>query len=455
MRKLYIFYVGALLVLLTSCSGTGYLDAIPAESKTLLSFNLGGMADDAKVSDDKKAEMLKELLHVDDPSDCGIDLSQKLYMFISPDSQLGMDAKVGDDGDMKDWLNKLSKTGFCSKVTEKRGFNFTVIKGSWVVGFSDEAMLVMGPAVGAAQGEIQRQIIKYLKQDEDEGIKGTPMFDRLDSIDSNVAMVSKAEALPAKFTAPFVMGAPKDSDPSEILIAAAIKKNGNCLNITGESFSFKPSIDKALKEAAKSYKPITGKYLQSIPSDALSVMLMNVDGNNLLNLLRSDKGMQAMLAGLNTALDVDNMIKSIKGDVAIVMPQYNGDAPDFSLAAQLGNRNWMKDIGYWKQSCPKGSKIVDWGKDAYHYISADENFYFGVSADNQLYSGNIEQLAKGSISKSSKPLSQEIQKQLTGKRLCILINLGAMKDDNGETKTIMNLLKPVFGDINAITYSIK
>ena len=443
------------MMLLTSCSGTGYLNAIPSESKALISFDLEGMAKDAKATDGKKSEVLKQLLHVDDLSDCGIDLSQKLYMFISPDGQLGMDAKVENDGDMKDWFDKLSKTGFCSKVTEKKGFSFTVIKGCWVVGFSDEAMLVMGPAVGAVQGEIQRQIIKYLKQDEDEGIKGTPIFDKLDSIKSNVAIVSSADALPAKFTAPFVLGAPKDTDPSEILIAAEINKDGKCLNIIGESFSFKPTIDKALKDAAKNYKPITGKYIQSIPDDALSAMLMNVDGNNLLNLLRSDKGMQAMLAGLNAAIDVDNIIKSINGDVAIVMPKYNGDAPDFSLAAKLGNRNWMKDIGYWKQSCPKGSKIVDWGKDAYHYISADENFYFGVSADNQLFSGNKEILAKNSIIKVQKQLPADIQKQLAGKRLCIVINLAAMNDDKGETKAIINLLKPVFGEIDAITYSIK
>lgn len=442
---------------LTSCSGTGYLDAIPSESKALISFDLGGMAGYVNMKGGDKAKAIKDLLHVSDPSDCGIDLSQKLYMFISPDGQVGLDAKVGDESDMEDWFNNMSKSGICTKITKKRGYKFTVLHGSWVVGFSDKAMLIMGPAVGSAQGEIQMQIAKYLNQYEDEGIKSSPMYDKLDSIDSKVAMVAKTEALPSKFTAPFVLGAPKDTDPSEILIAAAMTVNGKCLNISGESFSFKPSVDKALKAAAKNYKPISGKYIQSIPGDAMYSILMNVDGNNLINLLRSDKGMRAMLAGLNAALDIDNMIKSINGDVAIVIPQYNGDSPNFSLAAQLGNHNWLADVGYWEKSCPQGSKIVSWGKNknAYHYISKDENFYFGVSNDNQLYSGNIDMLAKNSVIKTTKPLPVDIQNQLKGKKLCFILNLAAIGNEKKEIKTVTSILKPVFGDIEAITYSIK
>ena len=131
---------------------------------------------------------MKQLLRVTDVSDCGIDLSEKLYLFEAPDGNLGLAAKVSDDDDLTDWFNKMSKEGVCKPVQKRRGKSFTVLQQSWVVAFSDDALLVMGPVVASAQTELMSQMVKYL--DADEGIKGTPMFDRLSEMSSSVAMVA-------------------------------------------------------------------------------------------------------------------------------------------------------------------------------------------------------------------------------------------------------------------------
>ena len=59
-------------------------------------------------------------------------------------------------------------------------------------------------------------MVKYLKADEDEGITASPMFERLETITSPMAMVAQAQALPEKFVAPFTLGTPKDTDPSQV-----------------------------------------------------------------------------------------------------------------------------------------------------------------------------------------------------------------------------------------------
>ena len=94
--------LAVVLGLLSSCSGTDYLNAIPKKSTALISVDMQQMA--SGKSDEDKAGMLKSLLHVEDASKCGIDISEKIFLFESADGNLGLCAKVSDEGDVEDWL---------------------------------------------------------------------------------------------------------------------------------------------------------------------------------------------------------------------------------------------------------------------------------------------------------------------------------------------------------------
>ena len=218
------------MVFFCSCSGSDYINAIPANSSALISIDMQKMAESNPQA--SKTGVLKSLLHVEDVTDCGIDVSEKMYLFETVDGNLGLCAKVSDAADLEDWLNQLSKEQkLCENVTEKKGFHFSVLKNSWLVGFSDQALLIMGPVVADAQAELQRMMIKYLKADEEHGIQSSPMFERLDSISSPMALVAQAQALPEKFVAPFTLGAPKNADASQIVIAAEMNLQKGMLRI--------------------------------------------------------------------------------------------------------------------------------------------------------------------------------------------------------------------------------
>lgn len=436
---------------LCSCSSDDYVNAIPDGSTALISIDLTKMS----ASEAGSTNFLQEVLHVDDVKDCGIDVKSKLYLFESAEGNLGLCAKVSDEGDLKQWIEKLSKQAIAQKPTERKGYAFSVLKDSWMVGFSSKSLLVMGPVVGAAQAQMQLQMARYLGADDDRGIKNSPLYAKIDSISSGVALVAQAQALPEKMVAPFTIGAPKDADASQVLIAASIEMKDGCMNIDGQTFSFNKQINQALADAAKTYRPIQGKYLGSMEASALMGMFVNVDGKEYIKLLQSNKGMQALLTGINTAIDMDNIIRSVNGDLSIVLPTWSDDNVQMSIAAELADRNWLADVDYWKQSCPKGSRITDWTKDAYCYTNGKTSFYFGASADNQFYSGDTEQSALASIGTAQKPLPDSIRKQIAGKKLAMLFNLAALTEGHDEVKAVSSLLTPLFGDIKAIVYSIK
>ena len=453
--KKYLLMMSVLITLiLTSCSGTDYLSVIPQGSQAIISFDLASMAKSANL-DASKSNALKSLLHIDNPSECGIDITSKVYLFESPDGSLGLVAKVNDDGDMENYFNKLSGSGICKKVTKNRGFEWTVLKDSWVIGFSSKAMLVMGPTVGSAQEELKRTMAKYLDANEDDGIKGTPLFDKLDSMTGDVNMVASVVALPQKIGTPFRLGAPADSDPADVMIAATMQTSNNCLTITGSTFSFNTTVNRALQSSAASYRPITGQFIPSLSDSDAATVVLNFDGSNYIKVLRSDKGLRAALVGLNAAVDADNMIKSIDGDATIVIKSMKGDKMDYSFAAKVKSDAFLDDVGYWKKSLPSGATLTDFGKDCYHLSTGEWNIFFGVRSKSVLYMGSSSKIASLSGLPSSKRLPTSVTNNIKGKKQCIIINLDAIAETQPAITTVKELLKPIFGDFKYIIYSVK
>lgn len=454
-QRLVVFAVVSLAVLFSACSNEDYLNAIPANSIVVASVDIVKMSGQNK-GDTQSANLIKDLLQIDDVSDCGLDITSKLYLFESIEGNLGLVAKVSDKGSLETWLQKLSKKGHCSSVFKRGNCHFCTIKGSWVAGFNSTVAVVMGPVITSQVPAVQQQILKYTEQDENDGLKCSPLFDRLDSIDAPISIVAQVAALPDKLSAPFSFGAPKEADASQIIVAAGVNFSTNgYIDISGETFSLNKDINKALQTSLKTFRPITRKRLGGMSTnDALGVFL-NVDGKRFIELLHSNRSFQLLLTGINTAIDMDNIIRSIDGDIAIVMPRYEESGVSLRMGANLVDKKFLADVAYWKQSCPKDGHIEDMGKDSYCYKDKTMSYYFGVTDDLQYYSGCTPELAILSISTADNPLPQSIVNSIVGKRFCMVFNMDAMLNSDSETKALFSVLKSVLGNVNTIVYSIK
>ena len=167
-------------------------------------------------------------------------------------------------------------------------------------------------------------------------------------MNSPVALVAKASALPEKLAVPFTLCAPKDADASQIMIAAELDTSDKtCLTIRGESFSFDKDIDNELRASNSIFRPIKGAYVGNVPGNSFAGIFMNVDGSQFIKLLHSNKTFQALLAGMNMAVDMDNIIKSFDGDVAMFIPSEKGEK-GWGMAAKLKSKRFLDDVGYWK-----------------------------------------------------------------------------------------------------------
>ncbi len=99
-----------------------------------------------------------------------------------------------------------------------------------------------------------------------------------------------------------------------------------------------------------------------MPADALAGIFMNVKGEQFLPMMQSNRSLQTLLMGINQAIDMDNIIRSVDGDMAIVMPSLDDNNMQMTMAAKLSHAKWLGDVDYWKTSCPAGANIANWGK---------------------------------------------------------------------------------------------
>ena len=442
-------FIGALLLALTllvSCSKASYVQSIPRSTMAIMSVDAKKLGKDFKLE-----SILKTFVGVDNADDCGIDITAKVYLFEAADMNFGLCAKVNDASKLAETLDGLVQKGQAVAGKERKGCRFYTVNNVWAVGFSDDALLVMGPQPLAVQPDLQLRMAKLLAADPDKEDRLSPLLASVDALDAPMALVARLDALPENVALPFTLGLPKRTNLSQVVLKAGLRFADNALLMTGETFSYNPAIDDALKQVANSYRPIGNSFLQP-PSPAALTLFANMEGEKLLGIVRDNAVLSALLTGLNTAVDMDNIMRSIDGDITIATSAYAERQANFSMKALLKNTNWLKDVDYWKRSCPPGSTIYDAGPHAYVFDNGSSKFYFGTIADSCFYClpHPPSQQPTPPVVKSG--ISPSLANEIRGKRLAIVFNLGALSSIKGINANGLSAVQRYLVGTNTIVY---
>lgn len=291
MKRIYPIII-ALLTVLTVCScSKDYRNVVPSNSIALLAV---------------------EPAQLDVPdtmgiSAMGLDLQSTVYGFELPDGTFGLVAHVADHSLTEAWLEQT--TG--SAPVEKHGHLFAASANGFVFGLSGDALLAMGPAVPAAQATLRRRMAKLLDSDK---APQSALTDKLATLSGPIALVARSTTLPQKYAAPLLVGAPKGVQADQVLLVATASLRGDRLDVEGELFSPNERLDLSLREATSCLRPMVGKAPVELADSAVFGLYVNVEGEAFMQLLRQDKELRMMLAGLDT-----EKIKALDGDAAFVI----------------------------------------------------------------------------------------------------------------------------------------
>ena len=446
--------IGALLllfVLLVSCSKASYVQSIPKSSMAVMAIDV------PKLGKNLKAEnILKTFIGVDNNvTDYGIDLSSKLYLFEAADMNFGLCAKVDDASKLAAALDTLVLRGQAVAGKERKGCYFYTVNNVWAVGFNDDALLVMGPQPLAVQPDMQLRIAKLLTIDSKKEDRQSPLLASVDAIDAPMAFVTRLDALPENIALPFTLGLPKRVNLSQVVLKAGLRIADNTLLMKGETFSYNETIDKALKRVAASYRPIGEAFLKEASTPAALTLFANMEGNKLLSIVRDNIALSTLLTGLNTAIDMDNIIRSIDGNIIISTSTSASGQANLSMKAQLKHTNWLMDVGYWKRSCPPGSTIYDAGPRAYVFDNGKFKYYFGLKTDSSFYCLPHPPSQQPILVTPSSQISSSVANEIRGKRLALVFNIDALATSRGIKTSGLTTLRSYLGGVNTIVYILE
>ena len=436
------------MAVLTSCSKNDYRSALPANATALMSVDV------SQTSGVGSNMLLKTLLMVSGTDDGGIDVTKKLYLFETADGYLGLCAALRDADHLEETISALAAKGKCSPVDMNGDAFVGVLNQTWTLAFNDDALLLVGPVPMAEHKQMQGRLVRYLSQDGERSGSASPMFQRLAAIDAPMALVAQVQALPEQLATPFMLGAPREATPSQVLLSAGMEKKDSCLLMQGETFSTNKRIDDALRQSEKVMRPLNGRYLKTMDVGTQLALFVNVDGEQFLPLMQANQGMQALLAGINAAIDMNNIIKSVDGEMAVMMPVLSKDKVSLTMAAEVAHSQWLADVGYWKESCPKGGRIDRWGSDGYYYQNGSDAFYFGVK-EKEFFSGTTSATALAALQPAQHPVATNVQQYLKDARMGMVMRVGSLAADEGLLGQMLPIMDALLGGVGTIVYKSK
>jgi len=358
------------------------------------------------------------------------------WLFEDKDGQLGIVLPLPREKYLTDWI---AKTDPQAQTDERRGVKFATLRGQFVVGWTDGRVLAMGPVVEAGQSALKQKMAGYLKSDDEWT---SPLMERLKTMEQPTAFVAQTDALPDALTAFLQVGAPKGHSASDILVAATIESNDQkesgerVMKIKTETFSPKKKVDEALKASLEKYGNIEGTFLSNIDDANPYSVAANFSGDGMVEMLRGNDALRVLIAGLNTAIDIDKMLRSVDGDIVMTMPREK----QFQLVATSPEASWIKDVGYWKQSAPDGVTISDWQPLGFHLRGQEQSAYFGMTMKGELYMASSDSLARQATQSAAHPMDSRLQQMIKGERMVAIINVKSLTKDKPEMKPIFELL---------------
>ena len=296
---------------LVACSDKEhYTDAIPKRSPAVASIDI------ARYKGIDSNHFLNLLFHIGSGvSGSGIDLSRRLYAFESPEGNYGLCAAVADDGDL---TQLLTKHGY--RVADYRDVHYCTLGDSWLVAFSSQSLLVMGPVTPEGQRAMLRTMADYLAQDEDKGLRASRVYHRLDSIDATIAMVTQLSSLPEKMALPLTVAAPAEADLSQLYYAAGITTTADAVCMEGEIYAYNKALDAQISGNVKRLQPIQGRLTPYADSHNMATVFANARDSRLIDLLYGNKSFNLMLTGATDFVDIRRLMQGFHGDVMIGMP---------------------------------------------------------------------------------------------------------------------------------------
>lgn len=402
-------------LMLASCGEKNpYTNALPKDAATVVSLDVKEMAEKCafdkqtqqsmatvmKSSFKGKADALVDKI-MENPEESGLRLTDRVYFFAMPQSEMGgLLVRMADKDKLEKLMGLLQEQGQCEAPTDGDGCRWTV-GGDALMAWTEHAFLML--AANGNPKDLQHQASMWLRQKDGEGYSGTPDFGKLKKADEDIAMVASLNIMPKQYLSMATMGLPADLKLQDLKTFSTLDFQDGKAVLEVEMMTENKVYKDLLKKQEEVTGPIKGSYLETFPANTVGWLSAHVDGAKAYELLRENPTVRQELDNSMMPLDFEAIFKAVDGDVALAMPEMSF-SPGFILYADVKNSEFMRTFEDLKPMLAMTNgqmRLLDKGKDAYQFVAVDgsalgmgrgpASIWLGVK-DKRFYLTNRESL---------------------------------------------------------------
>lgn len=381
------------ILVLCSCSKKDYLKVIPADAAVVASVNLKSLSEKSDFAHSALMGMMERVVdgdmgelqeYKDNPMATGIDFTQPLYLFLMQNNVYGIVAKVSDRGDFEKFIAALRKQDIASRPVEKNGVMCGTM-GTTNYAFNNDVLLMVD-----GDGASTNTLVGMM-ENEGESFVDTEAYGRMsDADDKDIVVYANLGYLPEGVQKEFKKNAVDgllNMGDVELLSSIDFAKGSAIMKTKwwGKTAKAQKTID----EMKDGLRKIDGDFLDDLPNDLFVWIGIGTTGEKALERLKGNAQTKEALFMLERGVDVEQMIRSIDGDVSLAfsgISDFLFDLKmDISVRAKLKSSAFLEDVDYWKKSMVDyGMSMRGNGKNSYILTLDGEDLYWGVDGD-ELY----------------------------------------------------------------------
>ena len=445
-----------------SCSNNDYMNIIPQNAKAVVEVDIESLLDEYDFSDElidriqnatkvvfkgANTDIFMKILERDD--ELGIDFDKPFYLYVLPGNVYGATFKVDDIDDVNDLFDSLNRQNISGKVVDKDDIKWTDILDDVSVVYNDKLLAVLFSDSITETMNIQS---KLLTNQHNECFVNSDKFDKLNDMEGPVKWVFNSDFF-------YDFNKKKNNDylnnlnaflpegvrPVDVAVAGdLIFDKGNAV-VNLELFSTNKKVQKTLEKEDGKFLGINGDFIGA-PNDFLCWMAMGTKGEDLNNKLKQFNNIKKYLNVIGLAIDIESIVKAVKGDLAVVIPGTTDKTADnkykeFVITAKLKNDDFLKSVSLWNdQMVDYGMKMEENAKNSFTLYTDSFSINWGVDKDN-VYFASGNSFFKSAFAEKSDKL-EIVQKDIKKSVLYVYVNmesLFAKQTENNEKADKLNV----------------
>ena len=186
----------------------------------------------------------------------------------------------------------------------------------------------------------------------------------------------------------------KVASKDDALLRLTLETDDNELELEADVLAESEDAKAELKRMDDLLRPIKGSLTDYAHTENVAWIALNVEGATLLDALRSNNAVRTALLALNLAFDLDRIIRSVDGDVALELTNVSSFLGNFGVdnplrglyvTAKVENTDFLSDASTWGnnlfgvQALTQQDFALNLGATSYYFGVQDRTFYLGAT----------------------------------------------------------------------------